>query len=75
MIFDDGLVWSFRVRNESLQIQNELMKLPKSEDYFGYSDQYGVIYFIHSDERKKITKFHKSLSKEGHISVPNRFKD
>ena len=45
------------------------MKLPKSEQYFGYSDGKGVIYFIHSDPEKFITKYHKSFNNKGHIVV------
>ena len=45
------------------------MKLPKSEQYFGYSDDHGVIYFIHSDTEKFITKYHKSFNNKGHIVV------
>ena len=45
------------------------MKLSKSEQYFGYSDENGVLYFIHSDTRKGITKFHKSFNKKGHIAA------
>ena len=45
------------------------MKLPKSEKYFGYSDDTGVIYFIHSDTKKFITKYHKSFNNKGHIVV------
>ena len=45
------------------------MKLPKSEKYFGYSDDHGVIYFIHSDTEKFITKYHKSFNNKGHITV------
>ena len=45
------------------------MKLSKSEQYFGYSDENGVLYFIHSDTGKGITKFHKSFNKKGHIAA------
>ena len=47
MIFDDGLVYDVSVTDESLQDINLLMKLPKSKQYFGYSDEKGVVYFIH----------------------------
>ena len=47
-----------------------LMKLPKSEQFFGYSDDNGVIYFIHSGTKKFITKYHKSFNNKGHITVP-----
>ena len=69
MIFDDGLVYDVFVKDQCLQNVNQLMKLPKSKEYFGYSDENGVIYFLHSDEGKKITKFHKSFSNKGHITV------
>ena len=49
---------------------NPLMKLPKSKQYFGYSDDNGVIYFIHSDTEKFITKYHKSFNNKGHITIP-----
>ena len=69
MIFDDGLVYDFVVKDKCLQDVNKLMKLPKSKEYFGYSDENGVIYFFHSDEKKKITKYHKSFNNKGHITV------
>ena len=69
MIFDDGLAYDFFVKDKCLQDANQLMKLPKSKEYFGFSDENGVIYFIHSDEGKKITKFHKSFKNKGHITV------
>ena len=69
MIFDDGLVYDFSVKNRSLHSMNLLMKLPKSKQYFGYSDHNGVIYFIHSGTKKPITKYHKSFNKNGHVIV------
>ena len=69
LIFDDGLVYDVSVTDESLQDINLLMKLPKSDNYFGYSDDKGVIYFIHSDTEKFITKYHKSFNNKGHIVV------
>ena len=69
MIFDEGLVYDVSVTAGSLQDINRLMKLPKSERYFGYSDDNGVIYFIHSDTEKFITKYHKSFSDKGHATV------
>ena len=69
IIFDDGLVCDFSVKNKTFQDFNTLMKLSKSEQYFGYSDENGVLYFIHSDTGKGITKFHKSFNKKGHIAA------
>ena len=72
MVFDDGLVYDSSVKNKTLQDINFLMKLPKSIQYFGYSDENGVLYFIHSDagNEKFITKFHKSFNNKGHITIP-----
>ena len=50
-------------------MRNHLFQLPKSKDYFGYSDENGILYFIHSDTEKSITKYHKSFSKMGHKTV------
>ena len=69
MIFDDGQVYDISVKDKTLQDINPLMKLPKSKQYFGYSDENGVLYFIHSDEGKGITKFHTSFNKKGHIAA------
>ena len=69
LIFNDGSVYDFSVKDKSLHNMNLLMKLPKSKQYFGYSDDNGVIYFIHSDTKKSITKYHKSFNKKGHIVV------
>ena len=72
MVFDDGLVYDSSVKNKTLQDISLFMKLPKSYLYFGYSDENGVLYFIHSDggNEKFITKFHKSFNNKGHITVP-----
>ena len=72
MIFDDGQVYDFSVKDKTLQDGNPLMKLPKSKQYFGYSDENGVLYFIHSDvgNEKLITKFHKAFNNRGHMAVP-----
>ena len=72
MIFDDGQVYDFSVKDKTLQDGNPLMKLPKSKQYFGYSDENGVLYFIHSDvgNQKLITKFHKTFNNRGHMTVP-----
>ena len=72
MIFDDGQVYDFSVKDKTLQDVNPLMKLPKSKQYFGYSDENGVLYFIHSDvgNEKLITKFHKTYNNRGHMTVP-----
>ena len=69
MIFDEGNVWHFSINREGPKVKEMLLKLPMSINYFGYSDDKGILYFFHSDGRKPITKFHKSLSKEGHKTI------
>ena len=56
---------------KTLVMRNHLFQLPKSKDYFGYSDDNGILYFIHSDAEKSITKYHKTFSKLGHKTVAN----
>ena len=69
LIFDEGNVWHFSINRKGPKVKEMLLKLPKSINYFGYSDDRGILYFFHSDGRKPITKFHKSLSKEGHKTI------
>ena len=69
IIYDNGRVWDFSFMNKTLVMRKNLFQLPKSEDYFGYSDENGILYFIHSDTEKSITKYHKSFSKMGHKTV------
>jgi hypothetical protein len=71
IIYDNGKVWNFSFMNKTLVMRNHLFQLPKSMDYFGYSDENGILYFIHSDAEKSITKYHKSFSKLGHKTVAN----
>ena len=75
LIFDEGNVWHFSINREGPKVKEMLLKLPKSINYFGYSDDKGVLYFFHSDGRKPITKFHKSLSKEGHKTIDKSKRD
>ena len=70
MIYDDGEVWEFSFLDKTPRLNKRLMQLPKSDNYFGYTDAVGALYFIHSDAEKGITKFHKSLNKNGHMIVP-----
>ena len=69
LIFDEGNVWHFSISREGPKVKEMLLKLPMSMKYFGYSDDKGILYFFHSDVRKPITKFHKSLSKGGHKTI------
>ena len=70
LIYDEGTVWHFSLNGTLPWAQEKLLKLPKSKGYYGYSDDKGIIYFIHSDIKKLITKFHKQLNNEGHKTVP-----
>ena len=69
LIFDEGNVWHFSINRKGPNVKEMLLILPNSINYFGYSDERGILYFFHSDGRKPITKFHKSLSKEGHKTI------
>ena len=69
IIYDNGRIWDFSFLNKTLVMRNYLFQLPKSEYYFGYSDENGILYFIHSDAEKSITKYHKSFSNLGHKTV------
>ena len=69
IIYDNGRVWDFSFMNKTLVMRKNLFQLPKSKDYFGYSDENGILYFIHSDAEKSITKYHKSFSNQGHKIV------
>ena len=71
IIYDNGRVWDFYFMNKTPVMRNHLFQLPKSDDYYGYSDENGILYFIHSDAEKSITKYHKSFSKLGHKTVAN----
>ena len=71
IIYDNGKIWNFSFMNKTLVLRNYLFQLPKSEYYFGYSDENGILYFIHSRAEKSITKYHKSFSKLGHKTVAN----
>ena len=65
-IFDKGKVCHFSMNETVPQARGVLFHLPKSKGYFGYSDDKGILYFIHSDIRKSITQFHKNLNGKGH---------
>ena len=66
LIFDEGHVWHFTMNGTVPCAKEMLFKLPKSQEYHGYSDENGVLYFIQSDTNKPITQFHKKMSKDGH---------
>ena len=69
LIFDEGDVWEFAMTANGPSVKEKVLKLPQSRRYFGYSDDKGVLYFIHSEINKPVTKFHKKLSKNGHRIV------
>ena len=69
-VYDNGTVWQFFMNGIVPYSNKIVLKLPKSNYYHGYSNEQGVLYFIHSDIRKSITKYHKKFSNEGHKTVP-----
>ena len=70
MIFDDGDVWHFSMNKTVPWPKEKLLKLSKSNKYFGYSDDKGIVYMIHSKIRKPVTRFHKQLNNNGHKIIP-----
>ena len=69
-VYDDGTVWQFSMNGIVPYANKIVFKLSKSNYYHGYSNEQGILYFIHSDIRKSITKYHKKFSNEGHKTVP-----
>ena len=69
VIFDEGKVCHFSMNGAVPQARGVLFNLPRSNGYFGYSDDKGILYFIHSSIQKSITKFHKQLNRKGHTVV------
>ena len=70
LIYDEGTVWHFSMNRDRPLVEEKMLKLPKSNGYFGYSDDKGALYFIHSSINKPVTKFHKNLNKNGHKILP-----
>ena len=71
LIYDEGTVWHFTMNTTTPIAQKKLLQLPKSDGYFGYSDDKGMVYFIHSNIKKPITQFHKALNNKGYKTIPN----
>ena len=64
MVFDEGAVWHFSINVTVPWAREKLFHLSKSKEYHGYSDDKGILYFIHSDTQKSIIQFHKKLNNE-----------
>ena len=47
-----------------------ILKLPKKEKYHGYSDGKGILYFLDGELKSPVTKYHKSINKQGHETIP-----
>ena len=67
IIYDNGSVWDFSLEEEIHKFKEKLLQLPKSDGFYGFSDDRGILYFFHFIDTKPITKFHK---KEGHKTIP-----
>ena len=57
MIFDDGDVWHFSMNKNGPWPKKKILNLEKSDNYFGYSDDKGIVYFIHSSNRQAVLRF------------------
>ena len=66
LIYDDGSVYDVSTQPDISSSRGVLVKLPKSKSYFGYSDEFGSLYFINGDSSKSITQYNKALFSNGH---------
>ena len=58
LIYDNGTVYDYKFQDKKISPQNELLKLPKSNAYYGYTDEKSkTLYFIHDRTRLSITEF------------------
>ena len=48
------------------KIKDKLLQLPKSDGFYGFTDDRGILYFVELLDTKPITKFHK---KEGQQTI------
>ena len=62
LIYQDGSVFDLSLHEDLSPSQGKLLKLPKDEGYFGYSDPQGVLYLISATIYRKITKYHRSFN-------------
>ena len=72
IIYDNGSVWDFSFEEKIPRIKEKLLKLPKSGGYYGFSDDQGILYFLHFLDTKPIIKFHK---KEGRKTIPKSIRN
>ena len=66
LIYGDGSVYDVSTQPDISPSRGKLIKLPKSESYFGYSDEHGSLYLMDGDLSKPITQYNKALFKSGH---------
>ena len=59
LIYEDGMVYKLGV--DSGKPEETLLKLPISEKYFGFSDDFGVLNFIHDRTDLPITTYTKEM--------------
>ena len=70
-VLTNGTTLQMNLNNGYLRIEKELLKLPKSRKYHGYSDSKGVLYFFDGFLERPVTKYHFSINKKGHKTIPN----
>ena len=71
LVFEDGSVYDFSLEEQVSPSKGQIIKLPKKRQYHGYSDENGTLYFIDSELKSPVIKYHKSINEQGHRTIPN----
>ena len=70
ILFDDGSVYDLSLEKKVSPSKEWILKLPKKDQYHGYSDQRGILYFVDGELKSPVIKYHKSINQEGHEIIP-----
>ena len=70
IITADGSLQEISVSNENFEYTKDLMKFQKTDEYFGYSDEFGVLYIFNKRLARPITKYHKAFNSLGFEIIP-----
>lgn len=70
VLFDDGSVYDLSLEEKISPSKGWILKLPKKEQYHGYSDEKGFLYFVDGELISPVTRYHKSISQKGHDTIP-----
>ena len=73
IIFEDGNVYDLSLEEKVSPSKGPFLKLPKKQQYHGYSDETGILYFFDGELKSPITRFHESINKQGHDTFSIKF--